>query len=179
MKHFRILLPLLILALIASGCGNTAREPYDYTYNGKTLKVYPESATIVDGLNVYRYTVEPSGKSTYYEIVYPNGGRYHWTATKSGGQGGWSDGYNDKLYLSGDILINALEAGQPREKIGNVGVGLLVMGLGALNFFCPELPFHLRYGWAVRNAEPSDGYILWTKAGGLVAAIAGLAYCIF
>ena len=72
-KHFRILLPLLILALIASGCGNTAREPYDYHYNGKTLKVYPESATIVDGLNVYRYTMQETNRQTYYEIVYPNG----------------------------------------------------------------------------------------------------------
>ena len=32
MKHFRILLPLLILALVLSGCGSTSREPYDLTY---------------------------------------------------------------------------------------------------------------------------------------------------
>lgn len=29
MKHFRILFPLLVLALLLSACGNTAKEPSD------------------------------------------------------------------------------------------------------------------------------------------------------
>lgn len=178
MKHFRIFLLLLILALMLSGCGKQSQEPYDYHYGSKTIKVYPETGTIVDGLNVYRYTVEEGSNQTYFEIVYPNGGRYYWTATKNGGQGGWSDGYNDKLYLSGSILVDALEQNRPRQRIGNFGLGLLLMGLGAVNFFLPELPFYLRYGWAVENAEPSDAYILWTKVGGVIAAILGLVACI-
>ena len=52
------------------------------------------------------------------------------------------------------------------------------MGLGALNFFIPELPFYLRYGWAVENAEPSDAYITVTRIGGAIAAVLGLVWCI-
>ena len=182
MKHFRILLPLLILALLLSACGSTSQEPYEYTFsrNGqiKTLHINPEAQTILDGTTVYRYTVEEGSNQTYYEIVYPNGGRYYWTATKHGGQGGWSDGYNDRLYLSGDILVDALQVNRPREKVGNFGLGLLLMGLGAVNFFLPELPFYLKYGWAVENAEPSDAYITWTKVGGVIAAVLGLVACI-
>jgi hypothetical protein len=59
-----------------------------------------------------------------------------------------------------------------------VGIGLLLMGLGAVNFFLPEIPFYLRYGWAVENAEPSDAYITWTKIGGALAAVLGLVFCI-
>ena len=55
-----------------------------------------------------------------------------------------------------------------------LGTGLLLVGLGALNFFIPEIPFYLRYGWAVQDAEPSDAYITVTKIGGAIAAVLGL-----
>ena len=174
MKHFRILLPFLILALIASGCGSTAREPYDYHFNGKTITVYPETGTIVDGLDVYRYTAAESANGTDYDITYPNGGTYWWMSTNFGGHGGWADGYDENRYIPGDILVDALQVNQPRQRVGNPGIGLLLLGLGALNFFLPEVPFYLRYGWAVQNAEPSDAYITWTKTGGVICAIAGL-----
>lgn len=182
MKHFRVLLPLLILALIASGCGEQAQEPYTYTFSRdsaeKTITVDPETCTIVDGQDVYSYQIEKSHSRTSYVIHYPDGSTYHWTETETGGAGGWSDDYNADRYISGSILIYALEENQPREKTGNPGIGLLLMGLGAVNFFLPELPFYLRYGWAVENAEPSDAYITWTKVCGVLAAVVGLVLCI-
>lgn len=178
MKHFRILLMLLILAMVLSGCANTVREPYDYTFSGKTITVYPETNTITDGLDVYTYQIEETQSRTSYVIHYPNGATYHWTATETGGAGGWSDDYDESRYIRGNILVNALEQSQPRERVGNIGVGLLLMGLGAVNFFLPELPFHLRYGWAVENAKPSGAYITWTKVCGAIAAIAGLIACL-
>lgn len=181
MKHFRILLPLLILALMLSACGNTSREPYTYTYSTfsgvKTITVNPEDQTILDGTDVYDYVVEKSGSRTSYVITYPNGATYHWTDTGSGGAGGWSDDYDENRYISGNILVCAVEENQPRERVGSVGLGLLLMGLGALNFFLPELPFYLKYGWAVENAEPSDAYITLTKICGAVMAVLGLVAC--
>ena len=177
MKHFRILLPILILAMVLSACGSTSQEPYTCTFSRndqvKTLTVNPESGTILDGADVYDYEVEKSGSRTSYVITYPNGATYHWTASKHGGAGGWSDDYDDINYVSGGTLVNAIEESLPREKVGNP-----VMGLGSLNFFLPELPFYLRYGWAVENAEPSDAYITMTKFGGILAAVAGLVWCI-
>lgn len=178
MKHFRLLLPLLLLALVLSACGEQVQEPYDYTYNGKTITVDPENCTILDGADVYDYIIEKSTSRTSYVITYPNGATYHWTATETGGAGGWSENYDENQYIGGKILVKALEAGQPREKTGNVGIGLLLMGLGAVDFFLPELPFYLKYGWKFENAEPSEGYLTLTRVVGAIAAVLGLVWCI-
>ena len=182
MKHFRILLPLLVLALVLSACGSTSTEPYEYTFSlnnqVKTIKINPETQTILDGTDVYHYTVTEVGSGTDYDITYPNGGTYWWMSTKYGGHGGWGDNYDDNRYIPGDILIYALQENQPWERNGNIGIGLLLMGLGALNFFIPEIPFYLRYGWAVQDAEPSDAYITAAKIGGVLAAVLGLIFCI-
>lgn len=178
MKHFRVLIPLLLLALVLTGCGKKVREPYEFTMGGHTVTVYPETNTIVDGLDVYTYQMEESGNRISYVIDYPNGAIYHWTASENGGAGGWSGNYNTDLYLPGDFLVDALEVSQPREKVGSVGLGLLLMALGAVNFFIPDLSFYLRYGWAVENAEPSEAYLTWAKIGGAAAAVLGLIWCI-
>lgn len=175
-KHFRILLPLLILALVLSGCSETVREPYEYTFSGKTITVYPETNTITDGLDVYTYDIEQTQTRTHYVIHYPNGATFNWTSTEYGGSGGWSDDYNEILYIRGNVLISALEQSQPRQRVGNVGLGLLLMGMGAVNFFAPEFVFYFSRGWMYRDAEPSDAYITWTKVCGAVAAIVGLVY---
>lgn len=177
MKHFRILLPLLVLALVLSACGKQSLEPYTYTYSTlkgeKTITVNPETQTILDGNVAYSYKATKSGSGTDYEIIYPNGGTYWWMATDFGGHGGWSEDYDENTYISGNILIHAIQQNQPREKNGSIGLGLLIIGLGAVNFFIPELPFYLRYGWAVQDAAPSDTYILLTKAGGILAMVVG------
>ncbi len=181
MKHFRFLLPLLVLALMLSGCAAASAEPYTYTFSRddqvKTITVNPEEKTILDGTDVYTYQTEKSGSGTSYVIDYPNGAVYHWTAGKNGGAGGWSGDYDDQTYISGNILVWAIEENQPREKIGNVFLGLLLVGVGALNFFLPELPFRLKYGWRFRDAEPSDAYLTMAKIGGLLGAILGLIWC--
>ena len=178
MKHFRILLPLLILALLLSGCGEKVPEPYNFTVGSRTVTVYPATSTIVDGLDVYTYQVEQTDKQVSYVIDYPNGAVYHWTATRHGGAGGWSHNYNNDMYLSGEFLVNALEQSLPRQRSGSIFPGLLLMALGALNFFLPELPFYIRYGWAVENAQPSEAYLTWAKIGGVIAAVLGLVLCI-
>ena len=181
MKHFRLLLPLLVLALLLSGCAGEPM-PYDTNYStgsgSYSFTVDPAAGTITCGEDVYTYRVETSGSRTSYVIDYPNGAIYHWTATSAGGAGGWSDDYDESRYIPGDVLVHSLELNQPRQKTGNIGIGLLLMGLGALNFFIPELPFYLRYGWAVENAEPSDAYITVTRIGGAIAAVLGLVWCI-
>ena len=178
MKHFRILVFLLVLALVLSACANQRQEPYEYTFSlhgqVKTIKINPETQTILDGTDVYYYTVTEVGSGTDYDITYPNGGTYWWMSTKYSGHGGWGDNYDDNRYIPGDILIYALQENQPWERNGNIGIGLLLLGLGAVNFFIPELPFYLRYGWAVENAEPSDTYLTLTKGGGILAMILGL-----
>ena len=178
MKHCRILLPLLVLALVLSGCAGERMEPYTYNVNNRTIEIYPESGTIVDGLDVYHYTrTENQSGSIDYVITYPNGGRFNWTKTENGGHGGGS-GINESLYLSGDVLVWALEAGEPAKKVGSPILGLLLMGLGAVNILFPEVTFHLRKGWMFRDAEPSDAYLFWGRVSGALVAVLGLIWCI-
>ena len=176
MKHLRLLLPLLILALVLSGCAGEP-QPYEYTAQGITVWVDPAAGTILHNGETISYTMDVGSNSTRYQITYPDGSQYYWTAVKYGGSGGWSDDYQEWKYLPGDFLVDALEQSVPREKQGNVGMGLLMMGVGAVNFFHPELPFYLKYGWRFANAEPSDIYLTFTKIGGAIVAVAGLVYC--
>ena len=181
MKHFRPLLPLLVLALVLCGCGKQRMEPYTYSWSGssgpRTVTVNPEEQTILDGADVYYYTVEEKGSITSYVIAYPNGATYHWTANEHGGAGGWSDDYDETTYISGSILVWALEESQPREKTGNLAVGLLIVLLGGVNALFPNIPIYLKYGWRFENAEPSEGYLLMTRIGGVIAVIVGLIWC--
>ena len=177
MKHFRGLLPLLILTLLLSGCGKQNQEPYTASINGRDVNVYPESGQIVDGLNVYTYTVEESAGDTHYTITYPDGSVYHWTETKNGGFGGWSAGTENVRYLSGNTLVGILEINRPRERTGSPVIGLLLMALGAVNFFFPEVMFHLQKGWMFRDAEPSEAYLTWGRICGVIFALLGLLFC--
>ena len=178
MKHFRILLPLLVLAMLLTGCAGERMEPYTYNVNNRTIEIYPESGTIVDGLDVYHYTrTENQSGSIDYVITYPNGGRFNWTKTENGGHGGGS-GIHESLYLSGNVLVWALEAGEPAKKVGSPILGLLLMGLGAVNILFPEVTFHLRKGWMFRDAEPSDAYLFWGRVSGALVAVLGLIWCI-
>ena len=157
--------------------------PYEYVQGDISLTVDPINCTISHGEDVYLYEVEKTETRTGYVIQYPNGAIFHWTASEHGGAGGWSDDYDEIRYIPGEFLVDALEQAVSqtapyREKKGNAGIGLLLMGLGAVNFFIPHLPFYLKYGWAVENAEPSDAYITVTRIGGAIAAVLGLVWCI-
>lgn len=177
MKHFRVLIPLLVLALVLSGCSGEPM-PYEYTRDGYTVTVDPVNRTITSDTEIFTYVVEYTDVAEWYEITFPDGSQYWRSDSGTMGAGGWSDDFDSQRSSYADFLVEALKQSSPREKQGNLGIGFLLMALGAVNFFFPELPFHLRYGWAVRDAEPSDAYITWAKIGGVLAAAAGLVWCI-
>ena len=79
MKHFRILLPLLVLALVLSGCSGEP-IPYEYSRGGDTVTVDPINQTITNGSEVFTYTMEDRGAKKSFEITFPDGSRYWWTS---------------------------------------------------------------------------------------------------
>ena len=182
MKHFRLILPLLLLALILSGCAGEV-QPYEYVRDDISVTVDPIQCRITCGEDVYLYEVEKTEIRTSYVIQYPNGAIFQWTSGEYGGAGGWTDDYDESTYIPGEILVDALDqavrqAAPHRERNGNVGIGLLLIGLGSVSFFIPHLPFYLKYGWRFENAEPSDAYITVTRIGGAIAAVVGLVWCV-
>ena len=48
------------------------------------------------------------------------------------------------------------------------------MVLGGLSAINPEAAWQLEIGWKVRDAEPSDAYLLYIRITGIVASIVGL-----
>lgn len=177
MKQLKLVLPLLFLALVLSGCAGDPR-PYEYTAQGISVWVDPVAGTILHDGETIRYTTSGHGDNIHYTITYPDGSSYWWTDSGYVGAGGWSDDYREDKYLPGDFLVDALKQSAPREKQGSVGIGFLLICLGALNFFLPEMSFHFGYGWRFKNAEPSEGYLTFTRISGAIAAVAGLVYCI-
>ena len=177
MKHFRVLLPLLVLALLLFGCSREP-QPYEYVRGDIALSVDPADQTITHGENVYNYTMEESRTGQVsFVIDYPNGGIFHWSTTGTGGAGGGNEAYNKIDYLPGPLLVDALEENIPREKTGSVFVGIILIALGGANFIWPERFFNYRYRWVVRDAEPSNANIMWEKITGVLILVLGLVLC--
>lgn len=177
MKHFRLFLPLLVLTLLLSGC---AKEPMPYTYTSgdRTVTVDPITRTIMDKNEVFTYVVVDMGAAKRYEITFPDGSIYYWTDSGNSGSGGWTDNFDTERWFYANFLVDALKQSAPRQKTGNVVVGLFLMGLGALNLFLPQVSVHVKYGWRFRNAEPSDAYLAMIRFGGALIGILGLIWCI-
>lgn len=177
MKQFKLLLPLLLFALLLSGCAGEP-QPYEYTSGEYTVTVDPINQTITNGTEVYTYVIVEMGTANRYEITFPDGSSYWWTDSGYVGNGGWSDNFDTDNWGYAEFLVDALKQSAPREKQGSVGIGFLLICLGALDFFLPEFPFYSKYGWRFKNAEPSEAYLTFTRISGAIVAIAGLVYCI-
>lgn len=54
------------------------------------------------------------------------------------------------------------------------GIALLLMLLGALNFFAPRFMWQITEGWKFKDAEPSEGYLLFGRVIGVVLFFVGL-----
>jgi hypothetical protein len=138
-KHFRLLLPLLILILLLSTCQSTSGEPYTVSIDSnRTASIHPDSGTIRYGNDIYRYKVSSLLSRTRYIFTYPDGQRYTWTESKETGEGTWSEEWNPTIYLDRDFLIRALKESAPRgpkyfrDQEGNPVAGILCIVAGLL-----------------------------------------------
>lgn len=173
MKQWRIPLLLLILVLL-TGCGTSVQEPYEYSRDGWSVTVDPENATISHGQNIYRYTIEDQGSRVSYGITFPDGSSYHWTATDSGGMGGWSEDFDEDQLIFAEFLVDALEASVPQAYGGHPILALILLAVGIWQMKYPETLFYVNRGWMFREAEPSDTYLAMTRVGGGIVIIAGV-----
>lgn len=54
--------------------------------------------------------------------------------------------------------------------------GLLLLFFGGLSAINPEAAWQLEIGWKVKDAEPSDAYLLYTRVVGIILCIIGLIF---
>lgn len=58
-------------------------------------------------------------------------------------------------------------------------LSFLLIGVGALMIFSPQTWFDFTESWKSYSAsEPSDRYIFSTRFGGIMCALAGIAYIV-
>lgn len=177
---------LVILAVMLFLCACSVSEKpstYSMVKNNTTFTVDMKNQTISDGTYIYRY--ELSGTSAGYQlsITYPNGSTYHWQTRASGmitsGYGGWSDDYNETVYVAGDVLRDVLEVQVPEEKEPkNVIVIFFLIIIGLFNLAAPETAWYLEYGWRYKDAEPSETAIAFNRIGGGIALVVAVVMII-
>lgn len=194
MKHFRILLPLLILILLLSSCGNTSRNSYTVSPDrNRVVTIHPAVGTITYGNATYRYKMKNVWGAERYELTYPDGQRYTWTESKKNGQGAWSEEWKPSIYLDRDFLISALKQPAPespkyfKDLEGDPVKGVLCIIAGVL-----LMVFHkhgvtvdsprrfVRFGSSGRygtEVSPEE-YAAFIFVNGVVLAAAGLILCL-
>ena len=185
-----LLTALLILGLCACAEKKTqsALEPYTTGWDGTVYTVTPidnDKGTITDGTNTYSYRYDTSGSSYGVTFTYPDGETYRCTqngSTSSGAafsSGSASLDFDFDKYPDGMTLDRVLKrspAAKHEEKsTKSWGIILFLLFVGSINTACPQLTWHLDVGWKVKDAEPSEAALAWSRGTGIVMlVIAGI-----
>ncbi len=179
MKRVVILLLSLLLTLSLCACSGSP-STYTVEKGGKTFEVDSKNKTIFDGTHTYEYTFSGDSSSYRINITYPNGSSYFWNHSGYSGHGGWSNDYDEGLYVDGGILRDVIVEKAPNpSNPSKVLVMILLIGIGAFNTAAPHAAWYLEYGWRYKNAEPSDLALGLNRAGGIVAIIVAIFIMIF
>ena len=174
MKRMAVLLLSFLLILSLYGCSD-ANGIYTVDKEGKTFEVNSEDGTIFDGTHTYEYTFSGDSSSYRINITYPNGSSYYWNHSGYSGHGGWSDDYDESLYVSGDTLCDVIVSKAPDPSNPSKVVAIiLLIAIGTFNAAAPGAAWHLEYGWRYKNAEPSDLALGLNRVGGIAAIIVGV-----
>lgn len=179
-KQFTVLVitALLLFSLCAcSSASETTSSDSTYTIvnNEKIFTVDKDNHTIFDGTHTYKYSF--SGDSSTYKIniTYPNGSTYFWNYSGSFGTGGWSDDYNEELYIDGSTLCDVVLAKAPKATNSeNNFAGIFLICVGIFNAAFPKAAWFMGHGWRYKNAEPSELALAMPRVAGIIAVIAGI-----
>ena len=184
-------LAALVLSLSACAKKQTATaslEPYTTGWDGAVYTITPIDAykgTISDGTNTYSYRYDTSGTGYSVTFTYPDGETYRCTqngSTSSGAafsSGSASLDFDFDKYPDGMTLDRVLKrspAAKHEEKsTKSWGIILFLLFVGSINTACPQLTWHLDVGWKVKDAEPSEAALAWSRGTGIVMlVIAGI-----
>lgn len=176
MKRISAILVLLLCLVLLTSCGPETQTVYTVENNGISYTVDTVNGTIFDGKYTYTYMIRGTGSGSQTTITYPNGATYYWSWHGNVGSGGWSDDYDDRMYVKGSTLRDILSMARPRqqEKSGNPLIGLLLIGLGIWNAVSPQTAWYLSHGWRFKDAEPSEMALGLNRIGGVISIVVGV-----
>ena len=191
-KRIAILILAALLLLSFCACAEkktqSALEPYTTGWDGTVYTVTPidnDKGTITDGTNTYSYRYDTSGSSYGVTFTYPDGETYRCTqngSTSSGAafsSGSASLDFDFDKYPDGMTLDRVLKrspsAKSEEKSTKSWGIILFLLFVGSINTACPQLTWHLDVGWKVKDAEPSEAALAWSRGTGIVMlVIAGI-----
>lgn len=175
MKRKFLILATLVLALLC-GCTKANTGPYDVEFRGETYTLDLDAGSITHEGELYLFAKEGTGDSVRYTIVYPNSAKFFYNKTGMTANMSWSGGYDDVRYVDGETLVDLLQEQQPQSRgsgFSFVG-GILLIIMGGVMLLWPEVAFFISYGWMLKNGEPSDGMITYTRVCGGVFILIGI-----
>lgn len=167
-KYWMIAAVVMLSALLMAACSKKQETVYTVVYQNKDFVIDTENQTIaVDG-NVYEVHTERDR----IEITYPNGATYWWENSDGGGYGGWSEGYDNKTYINGLVLVRVLSSeNKHTPNPANRIPAILLMIFGILNATFPYFFWYISHGWYYKNAEPSDLALGINRFGGIAVMV--------
>lgn len=193
-KRRNIAFAVLILAVLAalvlslSACAEkqtkSALEPYSTGWDGRVYTVTPidnDKGTISDGTNTYSYRYDASGSGYSVTFTYPDGETYTWTENSSSGRGEASLNFDFEKYPSGMVLkglLRKVRTTQEDTSAKNWGIILFLLFVGGINTACPQLTWYLDVGWKVKDGEPSEAALGWSRTVGVVLLIVAVVMMI-
>ena len=193
-KRRNIAFAVLILAVLAalvlslSACAEkqtqSALEPYTTGWDGAVYTVTPIDAykgTISDGTNTYSYRYDTGGTGYSVTFTYPDGETYTWTENSSSGRGEASLNFDFEKYPSGMVLkglLRKVRTTQEDTSAKNWGIILFLLFVGGINTACPQLTWYLDVGWKVKDGEPSEAALGWSRTVGVVLLIVAVVMMI-
>ena len=200
-KRRNIAFAVLILAVLAalvlslSACAEkqtkNALEPYSTGWDGRVYTVTPidnDKGTISDGTNTYSYRYDASGSGYSVTFTYPDGETYRCMqngSTSSGAvfsSGSTSPDFDFDKYPDGMTLKRVLEqspsAKSEKKSTKNWGIILFLLFVGGINTACPQLTWYLDVGWKVKDGEPSEAALGWSRTVGVVLLIVAVVMMI-
>ncbi len=194
-KRRNIAFAVLILAVLAalvlslSACAEkqtkNALEPYSIGWDGRVYTVTPidnDKGTISDGTNTYSYRYDAGGSGYSVTFAYPDGETYTWKEDGNFSSGATSPDFDSGKYPDGMTLDRVLKrspAAKHEEKsTKNWGIILFLLFVGGINTACPQLTWYLDVGWKVKDAEPSEAALGWSRTVGVVLLIVAVVMMI-
>ena len=174
MKRFLTSIICFILCLTA-GCSSKSPQVTEVEYHGQLFVVNATDCTISDGKHIYHYRTTSSRDSHSTHITYPNGSTYYSDTNGSFSSSGWSEDYDEDLYVSGQLLLHILDlATPPKQQRGHPFLCFLFVALGIWHVVSPYSVWYFRHGWRYKDAEPSDAALTWTRISGFICIVIGI-----